>query len=80
MNPTGVSGVDTTPSPELDEREALRISIEEDKADLLDAVVELKAAVQSQFQLRELIAEHPIPWLVGGLVLGLWLSSRGRNG
>ncbi len=74
-----MNGVDLAPIPELDEREALRISIEEDKAELLDAVVELKAAVQSQFQLRERIAEHPVPWLVGGFLLGLWLSSRGRN-
>ena len=51
-----MNGVDLTPSAELDEREALRISIEEDKAELLDAVVELKEAVQSRFQLRERIA------------------------
>jgi hypothetical protein len=74
-----VNGVDLTPNADLDEREALRISIEEDKAELLDAVVELKEAVQSRFQLRERIAENPIPWLVGGFLLGLWLARRGRN-
>jgi len=74
-----VNGVDLTPGEDLDEREALRLSIEEDKAELLDAVVELKEVVQSQFQLRERIAENPVPWLVGGFLLGLWLASRGRN-
>lgn len=73
-----MNGVDLTAGEELGEREALRQSIEEDKAELLDAVGELKAAVQSQFQLRERIAEHPIPWLVGGFLVGVWLSGRGR--
>jgi len=73
-----VNGVEIGSHSELDEREALRQSIEEDKAELLDAVDELKAAVTHQFQLRERIAEHPVPWLVGGFLLGLWLSSRGR--
>jgi len=74
-----VNGVDLIPGEDLDEREALRLSIEEDTAELLDAVVELKEAVQSRFQLRERIAENPAPWLVGGFLLGLWLASRGRN-
>ena len=73
-----MNGVEVSSPPELDEREALRQAIEEDKAELLDAVDELKAAVQHQFQLRERIAEHPVPWLVGGFLLGLWLSRRGR--
>ncbi len=66
------------PTTDVDEREALRQSIEQDKAELLDAVDELKAVVTSRFQLRERIAEHPVPWLVGGFLFGLWLSSRGR--
>jgi hypothetical protein len=73
-----VNNVDLTPTPALDEREALRQAIEDDKAELLDAVDELKAAVTQRFQLRERIAERPVPWLVGGFLLGLWLSSRGR--
>jgi len=69
---------DAQESPvELDKREVLRQSIELDKAELLDAVDELKTAVQSQFDLRERIGEHPVPWLVGGFLFGLWLSSGG---
>ena len=71
-----MNGVEITPAEEVDERAVLRQAIEEDKAELLDAVGELKAAVTNQFQLRASIAEHPVPWLVGGLLLGLWLSSR----
>ena len=72
-----MNGIDITPTDQIDEREVLRQAIEDDKAELLDAVGELKAAVTNQFQLRERIAEHPVPWLVGGFLLGLWLSSRG---
>jgi hypothetical protein len=72
-----VNGIEVTPTADVDEREILRQAIEDDKAELLDAVGELKAAVTNQFQLRERIAEHPVPWLVGGFLLGLWLSSRG---
>ena len=71
-----MNGVEVTPADDVDEREVLRQAIEEDKAELLDAVDELKAAVSNQFQLRERIAEHPVPWLVGGFLLGLWLSTR----
>jgi hypothetical protein len=69
-----VHDVDATPV-EVDKREVLRQSIELDKAELLDAVDELKTAVQSQFDIRERIAENPVPWLVGGFLIGLWLSS-----
>jgi len=62
-------------SAEIDKREVLRQSIEFDKAELLDAVDELKTAVQNQFDLRERIAENPVPWLVGAFLFGLWLSS-----
>jgi hypothetical protein len=72
-----VNGLDATTTAD-DEREALRQSIEADKAELLDAVDELKAAVTREFQLRDRIGEHPVPWLVGGFLFGLWLSSRGR--
>ena len=73
-----MNGADAIPTSELDEREALRESIEDNEAELLDAVVELKAAVTRQIQLRERIAQHPIPWMAGGFLVGLWLSSRRR--
>ena len=63
----------------VDPKEALRQSIEEDKAELLDAVDELKSAVEHTFHLRERIAENPAPWLVGALLLGLWFGGRQRS-
>jgi hypothetical protein len=62
---------------EIDEREeVLRQSIEHNEAELRDAVDEMTTAVKSELTLRGLIAEHPVPWLLGGIVLGLWLSRR----
>jgi hypothetical protein len=63
---------------EIDEREeVLRQSIEHNEAELRDAVDEMTTAVKSELTLRGHIAEHPVPWLLGGIVLGLWLSRRG---
>ncbi len=72
----GMDGLTDAGAEPVDQRDALRQSIEDDKAELLDAVDELKTAVQQQFQLRDRIAEHPGPWLVGGALFGLWLGTR----
>ncbi len=66
-----------TPEAAVDEREVLRHAIERDEAELREAVEELKVAVQSEFSLRSQISSHPVPWLVGGFVLGAWLGRRG---
>jgi len=74
-----MNGVDVPVESEaraVGQREALEQSIEDDKAELLDAVDELKTAVQHQFQLRERIGENPVPWLLGSLLLGLWFGTR----
>ena len=60
----------------VDQREVLRQSIERDEAQLREAVDELKAAVQTELSLRSHIMTHPIPWIVGGFALGLWLGRR----
>lgn len=70
--------MDAILTSELDEREVLRESIEDDEAEFLDAVVALKGAVTRQFQLGERIGQHPIPWMAGGFLMGLWLSGRRR--
>jgi len=65
-----------TPEAVVDERAVLRQSIERDEAELRDAVEDLKVAVQSEFSLRHQISDHPVPWLVGGFLLGAWLGRR----
>ena len=60
-----------------EQRELLRQSIERNEAELREAVDELTTAVKNEFTLRKQITEHPVPWLLGGVALGLWL---GRSG
>ena len=72
-----VREVNGTESPaEIDEKQALRQSIGRNEAELREAVEELTAAVKSEVTLGGQIAEHPAPWLLGGLVVGLLLSWR----
>jgi hypothetical protein len=74
----GVTGAAPEVSPDTpeDAREMLRQSIENDKAELRDAVDDLKAAVKTRLTLRDNIAENPALWLLGALAVGVWLSRR----
>jgi hypothetical protein len=62
--------------PVLDEKEALRQSIERNEAELREAVEELTAAVKSEVTLGGQILEHPVPWLLGGFTVGLLIGAR----
>jgi hypothetical protein len=57
-----------------DEREALKQSIERDEAELREAVDELTHAVRRELTIGRHIAEHPMPWLLGAFVFGIWLG------
>jgi hypothetical protein len=59
-----------------EQRDELLESIERDQEELLDAVHELTDAAQATFDLSERIKEFPLTWLIGGLVVGLWLGYR----
>ena len=61
-------------SMDVDQREVLRQSIERDEAELRDAMDELTLAVKKELTLGTQIASHPVPWLVGGFLLGVWLA------
>jgi hypothetical protein len=70
---TGAATEVTRDTPE-NAREMLRQSIEQDKAELRDAVDDLKAAVKTRLTLRDNIAENPAMWLLGAFAVGVWLS------
>ncbi len=61
---------------EIDEKEALRQSIEHHEAELRDAVEELTAVVKSEVTLGAYITERPWTWLLGGFAVGLLLGWR----
>jgi len=66
----------------METRQQLLESVARDEQELERAIGDLKQAVQRPFEVGERvrahISAHPIPWLVGGLLIGLWLG--GRNG
>lgn len=78
MNEGEVGVVDTldVADVEVDEKEALRQSIERNEAELRDAVEDLTAAVKIEVSLAGQIVERPLPWLCGGFVVGMLLVWR----
>jgi hypothetical protein len=66
----------------MDQREVLVESIERDEQELREAVQELTGAASTQLQISERIKQAPLPWLLGGFLLGIWLGSgrERRNG
>jgi ferritin-like metal-binding protein YciE len=61
---------------DLDEKEALRHSIEQHEVELREAVDELTAVVKNDMTLGSYIVERPWTWLLGGFAVGLLLSRR----
>jgi hypothetical protein len=61
---------------DVDDKEALRQSIEHHEAELREAVEELTAAVKSDITLGAYIVARPWTWLLGGFTVGLLLGCR----
>jgi hypothetical protein len=59
-----------------EQRDQLLESIERDQEELLEAVHELGDAAKATFDMSERIREHPLSWVIGGLLVGLWLGYR----
>jgi hypothetical protein len=58
------------------QREQLREQVEHEEAQLRQAVADLKVAVGKPFRIIERLQDNPIPWLLSGALIGLWLGSR----
>lgn len=78
VSEAAASDADSAPTsaPVLDEKEALRQSIERSEADLREAVEELTIAVKHEVTIGAQIAERPVAWLVGGFVVGMLFALR----
>ena len=65
-----------------DQRQQLVEAAERAEAELETALVDLKHAVARPLALgsllRDAVSEHPVQWLVAGLVVGMWLGRRSR--
>ena len=76
MNDVEAEVLPSNEPPPLDEKEALRQSIERNEAELRDAVEEFTAVVKHEVSLAGQILEHPSLWLAGGFAVGLLLAAR----
>lgn len=57
------------------QREHLREQVEREEAELRQAVEDLKDAVAKPFRIIEQLQDNPVPWLLSGALIGLWLGS-----
>ena len=72
MNTKARSDQDTVARP--DDPEELRHNMEEHREELRLAVDELRVAAKKWTDPGDIVREHPVPWLVGALAVGLWLG------
>lgn len=65
---------------DMEARQELLAAAARHEQELERAVVELKHAVRRPFAIGEHVARHPLPWLFGAALVGLWLGSRNGSG
>lgn len=63
-------------APESEERAATSREVEESQQELSRALGDLEGIVRRSVNPARWITERPLPWLLGGFVLGLWLGAR----
>jgi len=61
---------------ESDDHAATSRDVEESQQELSAALGDLEGMVRSSIDPARWITERPLPWLLGGLVLGLWLGTK----
>ena len=61
-----------------EQRDEVIDSLQRDEQQLRKALKDLARAAGKRLQIAEHIKRAPLPWLLGGFVLGLWLGRRGR--
>ena len=66
-------------APDLDPRQELLEQAARHEQELERALGDLKHAVKRPFALGERVAQHPLPWLMGALLIGLWLGARNHH-
>lgn len=57
------------------QRETLREQVESGEAELRQAVEDLKEAVGRPLRVLQRLQENPLPWLLAGALVGVWLGS-----
>jgi hypothetical protein len=59
-----------------DDRAAAVREVEESQQEFSQALGDLEGVVRRSVDPARWITDRPLPWLLGGFVLGLWLSAK----
>jgi hypothetical protein len=62
--------------PDSEEHAATIREVEDSQQELSHALGDLEGIVRRSVDPARWIMERPLPWLLGGLVLGLWLGTK----
>jgi uncharacterized protein with PhoU and TrkA domain len=62
--------------PDSEEHAATIREVEDSQQELSHALGDLEGIVRRSVDPARWITERPLPWLLGGFVLGLWLGTR----
>jgi hypothetical protein len=62
--------------PDSEAHAATIRAVEESQQELSQALGNLEGIVRSSADPARWITERPLPWLLGGFVLGLWLGTK----
>jgi hypothetical protein len=62
-----------------EQREELLQSIERDQEEVRGAVQELAGAARLKLDIAERIKAFPLTWMLGAVLVGMWLGSRGAS-
>lgn len=65
---------------DMETRQQMLATAAHHEQELEQALVDLKQAVRRPFAIGDRIADNPVPWLIGSLLIGLWLGSRNGRG
>jgi hypothetical protein len=66
-------------APFATQREELLQSIERDEEEVRVAVQELAEVAGAKLDVGERIKEHPLMWVAGAFLVGVWLGNRRRS-